>query len=248
MNFTETDRKWLAWLVVVALTVVGTLLGVNFPLPPTPEADIPIDAQGVEQGVTDLSGLKITGPTTVATATPVLLVDSDGVSQIVSFQDGATELFGVRNGGGAVVTGPTAVATAQPALVVDNAGVSNILEIRDAATPAARWEADGDLQLLLGKLTLSFTDLTVTDGYIITPTYSVYALDTAGAVTVTLAASANEGQLLTLINDDANATIIADTNIRTSDGNAVTMAGAYDITLWLYQDSEWLLLLSIANS
>jgi hypothetical protein len=95
---------------------------------------------------------------------------------------------------------------------------------------------------------ISFTDLTVSDGQTITPTYTVYALDTSGAVTITLAASAQEGQLLYLINDDANATLIADTNIRTSDGNAVTMAGAYDVTVWVYQDSEWLLLLAIANS
>lgn len=101
---------------------------------------------------------------------------------------------------------------------------------------------------LTGLMQWSFADRATSDGDTITATVTVYALDTSGAVTITLAASADEGQLLVLINDDANATIIADTNIRTSDGNAVTMAGAMDITVWIYQDSEWLLLLAIANS
>jgi len=101
---------------------------------------------------------------------------------------------------------------------------------------------------LTGLMQWSFADLAVSDGDTITPTVTVYSLDTSGAVTVTLAASADEGQLLVLINDDANATIIADTNLRSSDGNAITLAGAYDIAVFIYQDSEWLELLNIANS
>lgn len=101
---------------------------------------------------------------------------------------------------------------------------------------------------LQGALYTSFTDLAVSDGDTITPTYTTYALDTTGAVTVTLAASGQEGQLLAIINDDANATVIADTNLRSSDGNAITLAGAHDIALFVYQDSEWLEVSTIADS
>lgn len=104
-----------------------------------------------------------------------------------------------------------------------------------------------DLQLT-GLLQPGFADLAATDGITITPEYTVYALDTTAAVTVTLAASAEEGQLLVLINDDANATIIADTNLRSSDGNAITLAGAYDVVLFVYQDSEWLEIAKSADS
>ena len=104
-----------------------------------------------------------------------------------------------------------------------------------------------DLQLT-GLLQPGFADLAATDGMTITPEYTVYALDTTAAVTVTLAASAEEGQLLVLINDDANATIIADTNLRSSDGNAITLAGAYDVVLFVYQDSEWLEIAKSADS
>jgi hypothetical protein len=77
----------------------------------------------------------VAGPTTVPTAQAALDVSNAGVGEVAEFNDGTTELMGVRNGGGVVVTGPTAVATAQPALVVDSTGVSNLLEVRDAATP-----------------------------------------------------------------------------------------------------------------
>lgn len=73
----------------------------------------------------------------------------------------------------------------------------------------------------------------------ITPTHTFYSLDTAAAVTITLAASGTEGQLLILINDDANATIIADTNLISADGNAITMTNADDMAILIYQDSKW---------
>ena len=195
----EKDRQWIAWLIAVALIVVGTLLGVNFPqLPPIPAADVSA------QDVTNLTGLEIVAPTTMPTATP--------------------------------------------AAVFDSLGLSNILEVRDAATPIARWENGGDLSLLAGTLNLSFANLALTDGDTLTPTYTVYALDTTGAVTITLAASADEGQLLILINDDANAVVIADTNLRSSDGAAITLTAANDIAVFVYQDSEWNELLLITNS
>jgi hypothetical protein len=80
--------------------------------------------------------LAITVPTAEATAISGLDVTQNGVGEVAEFNDGATELLAIRNGGGVVVTGPTAVATAQPVLVVDNqSSVANSFEVRVAATP-----------------------------------------------------------------------------------------------------------------
>ena len=50
------------------------------------------------------------------------------------------------------------------------------------------------------------------------------------------------------INDDANAVVIADANLRSSDGAAITLTAANDIAVFVYQDSEWNELLLITNS
>lgn len=99
---------------------------------------------------------------------------------------------------------------------------------------------------LTGLFKPGFANVTVTNGLVITPAYTVYALDSAGAVTLTLGASASEGQLLYLIGDDANNVTVADTNIRTSTGNALVI-GQYDVAAFVYQDSEWIELLLLAN-
>jgi len=43
--------------------------------------------------------LKVAGPTAIATATPAMVVDSLGVSNILEVRDAATPVFTVRNGG-----------------------------------------------------------------------------------------------------------------------------------------------------
>lgn len=161
--------------------------------------------------------------------------------------DHSTETGRQDAAGGWQVAAPTSIATATPALSVNSSGVSNILEIQDASTPVARWENGGNLDLISGVLQPSFADETITNGETLTPTYTVYALDSASAVTVTLAASADEGQLLVLIGDDAYTITIADTNIRTSDGAAATL-GQYDVIVFVYQDSEWMQVVKTANS
>lgn len=89
-----------------------------------------------------------------------------------------------------------------------------------------------------------FANHTVTNGQTLTPAAQVYALDSAGACTITLAASGTEGQFLTLINDDAFTTTIADTNIRATGGGVITMT-QYNVLVFVYQDSEWVL---VSNS
>lgn len=131
--------------------------------------------------------------------------------------------------------------------------IAGVLEVDDEFELDGALDADSTANIA-GNLTLqallltSFSDRATSDGDTITPTVTTYALDTTGDVTITLAASASEGQPLIIINDDDNATIIADTNLRSSDGNAITLAGANDIAMFVYQDSEWNELLTIANS
>ena len=91
---------------------------------------------------------------------------------------------------------------------------------------------------LQGLLLSSGADLTVTDGYTLTPTVTTYNLDSAGAVTMTLAASGTEWQLLILVGDDANDITINDTNLRSNDG-AAQVLNAYDVLMLVYIDSEW---------
>ncbi len=160
---------------------------------------------------------------------------------------GMIPMYGMTHFTGVSISQPTEVGTATPALLVNNAGVSNMVEVRDASTPVFLIENGGSVDLG-GLFQPSFADLTLsTAGQVLTPTYTVYALDTTAAISMTLAASADEGQLLILIGDDNNTITINDTNIRTSDGNAATL-GQYDVIVWVYQDSEWLQVVKTADS
>jgi len=157
-TISQKDREWLAWLIAVALIVVGTVLGVTFPqLPPIPS----ITAQSVPAGFTNLGGLHLAIPTgAAATATPALLVNSASVSQIASFQDSDTELLGIRDGGGVIVSAPTAQATSVPGLIVDSSGKNVAAEVRIASTPvwyvnsSGGWYAGGN-GYSDGRLTLA---------------------------------------------------------------------------------------------
>lgn len=125
-------------------------------------------------------------------------------------------------------------------------------------------EVDGETELdgaldadstanIAGALTLqallypSFADETITDGETLTPTVTVYNLDSGGNVTMTLAVCSTDGQLLVLVGDDANNILIADTNVRTNDGSTQTI-GQYDMITWVCIDAEWVELSESNNS
>lgn len=120
------------------------------------------------------------------------------------------------------------------------------IELQSGATFDMQSGTTGDLDIG-GLLQPSFADETITDGETLTPTVTVYALDSASAVTMTLAASADEGQLLILIGDDANNVLIADTNLRSSTGGALTL-NQYDVAFFVYQDNEWIEIALLTNS
>jgi hypothetical protein len=66
-------------------------------------------------------------------------------------------------------------------------------------------------------------------------------------VTVTLAAPAVTGQVLYLYGDDNQTITVADSNIYSTDGNAVTL-GQYDIVEFLSIGDKWVHVAKSANS
>lgn len=203
--------------------------------------------------LTALSGSTIAA-NTIAETTAASGVTVDGLT----LKDG-----GIQDSGGFPITGQADVAqivvtgyTTQTSNLVtlEQSGGTDVVTVTNAGALQAVDLSATDDAIVSDDLTVGgvfnpgFANLTITNGDTITPAYTVYALDPSVASTVTLAASGTEGQILVLINDDANAVVIADTNIRSSDGNVISLAGAYDTVWFVYQDNEWLLMSESANS
>jgi hypothetical protein len=159
-------------------------------------------------GVVD-APVRVAAATSIATATPAMVVDSLGVSNLLEVRDATTPVFTINNGGAwsstgagthssgqtvnswAVVSAPTAIATATPAMVVNSLGVSTILEVRDAATPVFTVLNGGEVtgkvlryatagtQLVCGTTTITNT-AQVSHG-LTTPAYAVCSLNQAVA-------------------------------------------------------------------
>jgi hypothetical protein len=143
--------QWIGWIITVLLVVGAAFAGVQLPpLPPMPGMEPGPAAAG---DYTHLRGLNVAVPTTVATATPgvyiqssaagaALQVDVAGTPAIVVDGSGNTTISGTCSGcsinsaSGLRITQPTAAATATPGLAINSlAAGSKLLEIADAATP-----------------------------------------------------------------------------------------------------------------
>lgn len=98
-----------------------------------------------------------------------------------------------------------------------------------------------------GLSLLSSTSITVTGGMTLTPTANVYRLNAAGAVTITLAACTNDGQVLYLYGEDNQTITVADSNILTHDGAAWSI-GQYDLVAAICIDTKWVQVAELANS
>jgi len=190
----------------------------------------------------ELGSVVVKGDEAVATA--ITLDANDAVTTGITIQVGSVS--GLTVDGGVTNIGGGTPGNA--------AGDNDLYVTADFEVDGASY-LEGDVTIAAGDLTISnglflpnFDDLTVNDGDWITPTtINVYALDSGGAVTITLGACTNEGQSLMLIGDDGNDIIINDANIRTSTCNALTI-NQYDIVAWVCQDAEWLELYIITNS
>jgi hypothetical protein len=129
--------------------------------------------------------------------------------------------------------------------------VTDDLTVSDDATIAGDLAVTGAVEIagtstLEGITIMAASDITVTTATI-TPTVSAYHADSAGAVTWTLPACAVNGQLLLIYGDDNNTITIADSSLRSTDGNAVTI-GQYDVVLFVCFDTEWNHVAKSANS
>jgi len=89
-----------------------------------------------------------------------------------------------------------------------------------------------------GLILQSSTTITPTAGQSITPSYGLYVIGSSGAVSMTLAACSNTGQEVWFYGEDANTVTVNDSNIRSTDGNAVTF-GQYDLVGFMCAKTEW---------
>jgi len=90
-----------------------------------------------------------------------------------------------------------------------------------------------------GPAILDDKEVTLSANATITPTASIYHVSSTKAVTLTLAACSSNGQLLYLFGDDNNTVTIADSNVRTTTGSALSL-GQYDLAVFVCFDTEWI--------
>jgi len=158
---------------------------------------------------------------------------------LFSLKDGeGTTKFSITDAGNATVAGTftsNGAGDFDSSLNVDGATTLDALNVSGLTT-------------LEGGFVQNSTTITVTDGQTITPTtYSGYRLNAAGEVTITLAVCSSDFQPLYLYGEDAQTINIADTNIRTNDGNA-QVVGQYDVISWMCIDAEWVEISESNNS
>ncbi len=207
--------------------------------------------------VTQSTDLNLTGSLTVGNGTPT--VEQDGEDAYIEGQlevDGEAQFDGTVdiNGAVAIDGGVTNIGGGTPDVadgdndlyVTGDLEVDGELELDGALDADSTANVQGNLTLQALLLT-SFADVTIDEaGEVLTPTKTVYALDSGGAISMTLAAAGADGQLLILIGDDDNNVTVNDTNLRSADGNAIVIA-QYEVVVFVYQDSEWLLIADSAN-
>jgi predicted small secreted protein len=140
---------------------------------------------------------------------------------------------------------------AQPAEPVQELGtthfsgmsISGNLAVGTDTTLTGDLDVGGDASVtgsttLSGLLLPSSTTITPTAGQSITPAYELYIIGSSGAVSMTLAACSNNGQQVWFYGEDANTITVNDSNIRSTDGNAVTF-GQYDVVGFMCAKTEW---------
>jgi cytoskeletal protein CcmA (bactofilin family) len=195
-------------------------------------AAVTIDDNLIVTGQEDLIQLIVTGYTT----------QTNSLLRLENSADNG--VFTVANTGNTVVSGTLSVTGTSNFLgnVADSGGDFTI-DDNLAVTGTSDLQGNVDLDALWVP---SFADETITNGEILTPTVSVYALDSSSAVTLTLAAVGSEGQFVTLIGDDNYLVTVADTNLRATSGITVGIT-QYDTATFVYQGSEWLLISKSVN-
>lgn len=135
-----------------------------------------LNVQGGQIVTQALTYVIVNAPTAIGTATPAVLINNAGVSNLLEVRDSATPVFivgqngawsstglGTHTGGQSIapnliVAAPTSIGTATPAAIVNSAGgVSNIFEARAASTPQVVVGPSGILTLNAGSLNNAFS-------------------------------------------------------------------------------------------
>lgn len=214
-------------------------------------------------------GARVSAPTQMPTATAAFVVDSAGVNVILDVRDAGTPVFSIKDGGAVsklsgglstnlVIAGPTAVATATPVYYQNNAADNNdSFVIAKDATPVVKVGNTGQATLKAGlvlggkqQLDCTYVEELANTNETLTVAASCYIVyvDTSKNADYTLATTnAVTGTLLYVDQIGPGTLVITDTNVLTSDGNAVSL-GANDASLWLFDGSKWQEMLKLAGS
>lgn len=149
----------------------------------------------------------------------------------------------------AVITGTSAVLT-DTLSVTGRTTTGGLTSSATITGTSAVFTDTLDVQSTLSvqrRMIAAQTTITATEGMTITPEYNTYKLNSAAPVTITLnACTGLGGMLLNLYGLDANTITVADSNIRTTDGNAATL-GQYDVIQWLCTGADWAHVAKSAN-
>lgn len=164
-------------------------------------------------------------------------------ADVITVTVGATGYLVVTTGNLVVGTPGTAslALNGNDAYVLGTLEADGLARLDGGATLGA-----GDLTISNGSFFPDFTDAVVSDGDTITPTAYTRSVSASGNITFTLAASCTDGQPLVIIADDNHSYIIAATNLRTTDGNALTL-DQYDTVGFICRANEWWLLYESNN-
>lgn len=121
--------------------------------------------------------------------------------------------------------------------VTGNSTMAGTLGVTGNTTLSGDLAVTGDATMS-GAVIQSSTTVTPTAGQTITPTVGLYIIGSSGAVSITLPACTDTGQMVSFYGEDANTVTINDSNIRSTDGNAITF-GQYDVVQLLCAEAEW---------
>ena len=120
------------------------------------------------------------------------------------------------------------------------------LDIQSGATlTMTSGTVDGDLTVD-DTVNVDDTAYALTGTQTLTPTATYYEINSSGVVTITLG-DGDDGDVLWLVNKSANNVVVADTNIRTATGSAITL-GQYDVLWLMFTGTEWYQISLAANS
>jgi len=150
---------------------------------------------------------------------------------------GTSTLAGLANADGGIAVDTSAFTVAD---ATGNTVVSGTLAVSDTSTLAGGLTVSaGGLDVAGGVFEMSHTE--ITNSYDLTPTSTLYIVNSTGATVITPTACSNLGQMLFFYGDDNNGVTIAKANLLTTDGNDVAI-DQYDLVGFMCVTTKWALM------